>query len=254
MNRLTTRFARIAVLLTGALLAQGAQANAGVQLLSFTPDTGNLASAQRGARNYMAYCSGCHSMKYLRYNRLAEDLKIPEDVLKKNLMFTSDKVGDPIKVAMPAASEQWFGRVPPDLSLESRARGPSWIYTYLKSFYIDESRPLGVNNVVLVGASMPHVLWELQGWQKKAEHKAEGEHAEAAGGHHEGSPFELVTKGSLTPKEYDEFVADTVNFMDYAAEPGKAGRISLGFKVLMYLFGLLVLTYFLKKEFWRDVH
>ena len=113
------------------------------------------------------------------------------------------------------------------------------------------ARPLGVNNTVLAGASMPHVLWELQGWQKKAEHKAEGEHG---GDHHGGSAFEKVTDGSLKPAEYEAFVADLVNFMDYASEPGKQARIALGLKVMLYLFGLLVLTYLLKKEFWRDVH
>jgi len=251
MNQTLTRLARAAVVAAGALVANVAGANAGIELLPFTADSGNTASVQRGARNFMAYCSGCHSLKYLRYNRMAEDLNIPDDVLKKNLMFTSDKSGDPIKVAMPAASEQWFGRVPPDLSLETRARGANWVYTYLLSFYVDESRPLGVNNTVLVGASMPHVLWELQGWQKKAEHKAEGEHG---GEHHGGSAFEKVTEGSLKPAEYEAFVGDLVNFLDYASEPGKQARISLGLKVMLYLFGLLVLTYLLKKEFWRDVH
>jgi len=251
MNQTLTRLARAAVVAAGALVANVAGANAGVELLHFSADSGNAASVQRGARNFMAYCSGCHSLKYLRYNRLGEDLGIPDDVLKKNLMFTSDKLGDQIKVAMPAASEQWFGRVPPDLSLETRARGADWVYTYLLSFYLDESRPLGVNNTVLAGASMPHVLWELQGWQKKVEHKAEGEHG---GGHHGGSPFEKVTDGSLKPAEYEAFVGDLVNFLDYASEPGKQARIALGLKVMLYLFGLLVLTYLLKKEFWRDVH
>ena len=251
MNQTFNRLARAAVLAAGVVVANLAAANSGVELMHFSADSGNVASVQRGARNFMAYCSGCHSMKYLRYNRMGEDLKIPDEVLKKNLMFTSDKLGDQIKVAMPAASEQWFGRVPPDLSLETRARGANWVYTYLLSFYLDESRPLGVNNTVLAGASMPHVLWELQGWQKKAEHKGEGEHG---GGHHAGSPFEQVTAGSLKPSEYEAFVTDLVNFMDYASEPGKQARISLGLKVMLYLFGLLVLTYLLKKEFWRDIH
>lgn len=251
MTRTLTRLASVAVLTVGALVAQPAIANSGGNLLPFKADSGNLASVQRGARNFMAYCSGCHAMKFLRYNRIGEDLGIPEDVLKKNLMFTSDKSGDPIKVAMPAASEQWFGRIPPDLSLETRARGAAWVYTYLQSFYLDASRPLGVNNTVLAGASMPHVLWELQGWQKPA-HAAEGD--AHGGGHGAGPKFEAVTQGSLKPSEYDAFVGDLVNFMDYAAEPGKQARIALGLKVMLYLFGLLVLTYLLKKEFWRDVH
>lgn len=251
MTRTLTRIVSAAALAAAALLPQAASANTGVSLLHFSADSGNLPSVQRGARNFMAYCSGCHSLKYLRYERIGEDLKIPTDVLKKNLMFATDKVGDQIKVAMPAASGEWFGRVPPDLSLETRARGADWVYTYLLSFYLDDSRPMGVNNTVLAGASMPHVLWELQGWQKKAEHTAEGAHD---GGHHEGSAFEQVSQGSLTPSEYQGFVTDLVNFMDYASEPGKQARIATGLKVMLYLFVLLGLAYLLKKEFWRDIH
>ncbi|GAC1632287.1 MAG: cytochrome c1 [Nevskia sp.] len=248
----------LTLVLASLSLAGIASANE-VELKNFRPDYGNVASMQRGARDFMAYCSGCHAMKYLRYARMAEDLKIPEDLLKANLMFGTDKVGETIKVAMPAASEQWFGRVPPDLSLEARARGADWIYTYLQSFYLDDKRPLGVNNSVLPGASMPHVLWELQGWQKKAGHPegaaAEGEKAEqqAAEGEHHGG-FEQVTQGSLSPEEYRDFVADLTNFMDYAAEPGKRDRIHTGFKVLLFLLLLLILTYLLKKEFWKDIH
>lgn len=251
MTRILTRLAQATALAAVSLLPQAVSANSGEALMHFKADSGNLPSVQRGARNFMAYCSGCHSLKYLRYERIGEDLKIPTDVLKKNLMFTSDKPGDQIKIAMPAQSGEWFGRVPPDLSLENRARGADWVYTYLMSFYLDDTRPTGVNNPVLPGASMPHVLWELQGWQKKAEHAAEGEHG---GGHHAGSAYEQVTKGTLTPAEYEGFVADLVNFMDYASEPGKQARIATGMKVILYLFLLLGLTYLLKKEFWRDVH
>ena len=243
----------LTLVLAGLSFAGIAPANE-AELKNFRPDYGNIASMQRGARDFMAYCSGCHSMKYLRYSRMAEDLKIPEDLLKTNLMFGTDKVGETIKVAMPAASADWFGRQPPDLSLEARARGADWIYTYLQSFYLDDKRPLGVNNTVLPGASMPHVLWELQGWQKKVEHK-EGEEGKAAAAEGEHSAaFEQVTQGTLSPEEYREFVADLTNFMDYAAEPGKRDRIHTGFKVLLFLFLLLILTYLLKKEFWKDVH
>ena len=261
MNRMLSRFA---IVLAASLIAGAAQANSKVELKEFRTDSGNHASQQRGARNYMAYCASCHSMKYLRYSRIAEDLQIPEDVLKANLMFGTDKIGDTIKVAMPAASEQWFGRVPPDLSLEGRARGASWVYTYLQSFYLDPTRPNGVNNTVLPGVSMPNVLWELQGWQAKAsEHDKTGAAAESGdtGGHgetkfeaHRHSGFERVSQGSLTPEEYREFVGDITNFMDYAAEPGKHARLHTGVKVLLFLFVLLILTYLLKKEFWRDVH
>ncbi|HUR40660.1 MAG TPA: cytochrome c1 [Verrucomicrobiae bacterium] len=227
---------------------------------SFKPDTGNMASLQRGARNYMNYCAGCHSLKYLRYNRLGKDLEIPEASLRQHLMFTSDKVGDHILSSMPRGSqdptvpsdsEKWFGRAPPDLSLTARERGPDWIYSYLLSFYIDASRATGVNNLVLPGVSMPHVLGDLQGWQKHVvEAPTEGDHG---GGHHKPK-LEIVIKGALTPAEYKDFVADLTNFMVYAAEPGRNQRIALGVPVLAFtvLFGLF--AWLLKREYWKDVH
>ena len=245
------------LLAIAGLLMSGA-AGAATHALPYTyqADTSNQASLQRGARDFMAYCSGCHSMKYLRYNRISSDLQIPEELLKTSLMFTSNKVGDQIHSSMPAdASKAWFGQTPPDLTLETRARGASWVYSYLRTFYIDTKRPMGVNNLVLPGASMPHVLWELQGWQvheEPAKHEGEEGHAEA--GEHAGVPLKLVQPGSLTPDEYEKFVGDLVNFMSYAAEPGKSHRVSIGPKALMYLLLLLVLCYLLKKEFWRDVH
>jgi len=249
---------RLLIALAGLTLSAAAFANEGGDLpFSFKPDTTNLPSVQRGARDYMAYCSGCHSMKHLRYSRIAQDLGIPEDMLKKNLMFTTDKIGEHIISSMPAEqSAIWFGRTPPDLTVETRARGADWVYSYLNSFYVDEARPVGVNNLVLPGASMPHVLWELQGWQIKPEAKAEGEHAEAAHGegHHGGSGLELAQPGKLSPEEYKKFTADLTNFMVYAAEPGRNARVSLGPKVLLYLLVLTWLFYALKKEFWKDIH
>jgi ubiquinol-cytochrome c reductase cytochrome c1 subunit len=259
MKRPMRGFLRAWILLLGGLLVTGTVAAQHVELMPFEPDTGNLASAQRGAGNFMNYCSGCHGMKHLRYNRLAKDLQIPEDLLKKHLMFTTDKVGDHILSAIPSAeAAQWFGQSPPDLTVTTRQRGPDWVYTYLLSFYLDPTRPTGVNNPVLPGASMPHVLWELQGWQQLVteEHKAEGAesegHGEGHGGH--GPKLELVQPGSLKPEEYKKWVADLVNFMAYAAEPGKQARQALGVKVILYLLVLLVLSYLLKKEFWKDVH
>lgn len=242
------------LLAVAGLLMSGA-AGAATHALPYTyqADTSNLASLQRGARDFMAYCSGCHSMKFLRYNRIGQDLQIPEELLKSSLMFTSTKVGDQIHSAMPAdVSKAWFGQSPPDLTLETRARGPDWVYSYLRTFYVDTKRPMGVNNLVLPGASMPHVLWELQGWQVKEE-AAEGEHHGEGEGHH-GVPLKLVQPGSLTPDEYEKFVGDLVNFMSYAAEPGKNARKSVGPNAIMYLLLLLVLCYLLKKEFWRDIH
>jgi len=238
------------LMLSGAALASGGEAVP----FPYSADTSNPASLQRGARSFMAYCSGCHSMKYLRYNRIGQDLKIPEDLLRANLMFTSNKVGDQIVSSMPAeASKGWFGQTPPDLTLETRARGESWVYSYLRSFYVDNARPLGVNNLVLPGASMPHVLWELQGWQEKAEAHGEAAHGEAHGEEGHAAPFKLVQQGSLTPEQYEKFVGDLVNFMSYAAEPGKSHRVAVGGKAIAYLLILLVLCFLLKKEFWRDI-
>ncbi|HEX4895014.1 MAG TPA: cytochrome c1 [Solimonas sp.] len=252
---LRTKLSLKALLLAGGLLAGGSAAAAGGHALpyKFTPDTGNESSLQRGARNYMNYCSGCHSMRHLRYGRLAQDLNIPEDLLRANLMFTSDKPGDHIISAMPAEAATWFGQQPPDLTVETRMRGADWVYNYLMTFYADASRPLGTNNLVLPGASMPHVLAELQGVLVKEEPAAEGADAHGAG-HAKGPGLHLASPGKLSPDDYAKFVADTVNFMAYAAEPGRAGRISLGIKVLLFLFAFTTLAYLLKREFWKDVH
>ena len=240
--------AAIAALLFSAV-SISAPASGGAALpFSFKPDTGSEASLQRGARNYMAYCSGCHSLKYLRYNRLGKDLGISEDLLKKHLMPEGAKPGDVIKTAMLAAeSEKWFGRTPPDLSLSTRERGPDWVYSYLLSFYLDPSKPTGVNNLVLEGAAMPHVLGGLQGWQVLEKEPVVNE------GHH-GPNFKLVQPGALSPTEYKGFVGDLTNFMVYAAEPGRNARVSLGWKVLAYILLFWGLAYLLKQEFWKDVH
>lgn len=243
-------FTLSAFLLSGAAVAAGG----GPLPYSFEPDVGNLPSVQRGARNYMAYCSACHSMDLMRYSRIGEDLGIPEDILKANLMFTSDKPGDTITSAMPADATGWFGRKPPDLSVNSRARGPSWVYSYLMTFYVDPARPAGVNNLVLPGASMPHVLWELQGWQVKADDAAHHGEEGHGGGHGPDTGLTLAQAGTLSPEDYEGFVADTVNFMAYAAEPGRAGRVGLGSKVMLFLLLFTALAYLLKKEFWKDIH
>jgi ubiquinol-cytochrome c reductase cytochrome c1 subunit len=255
--------AAIKVLASALVLVASAPAFAsgGEKLpFSYKPDTANLASLQRGARDFMSYCSGCHSLKYLRYNRLGRDLDIPEDLLQAHLMFTSDKTGDHIVSSMPKASgdpahpsvsEQWFGRSPPDLSLTARERGVDWIYSYLLTFYLDPSRPAGVNNLVLPGASMPHVLGDLQGWQVKLEAK-EGEGEEGHG--HHGPQLELAQPGGLSPAEYKERVGDITNFLVYAAEPGRNKRIATGVGVLLFTVIFGIFCYLLKVEYWKDVH
>ena len=245
--------ARLLLALSAVLsLAPAASAAGGGDHPYFQVDTGNLAGLQRGARNFMAYCSGCHGMKYLRYNRIGQDLGIPEKMLADNLMFTSDKPGDVILAAMP-----------PDLSLTARSRGAEWISHYLQSFYLDPTRPLGVNNTVLAGASMPHVLGELQGWQK-AVYVDEPvlENGQPKLDSKTGQPvtqkqfkeFQLVQPGSMSAEEYRKFVADITNFMVYAGEPGRNERISRGWGVLAFLLVFLGFAYALKKEYWKDVH
>ncbi len=241
----------ITVLLFG-LSTSALAAGGGGTAYTFDADLGNEASLQRGAAAFMNYCSGCHAMAYLRYNRIAEDLNIPEDLVREHFMFGTDKFGFPIESSMPIKSEVWFGKVPPDLTLTARSRGDDWVYSFLKTFYLEDGRPNGVNNLTLAGASMPHVLGPLQGWQKKA--AADEDHAES-GGHGPAAPkFEMVAEGTLTAKEYDRLVSDITNFMVYAAEPAKLVRYNLGVKVIFFLIIFTGLAYLLKREYWKDVH
>ena len=221
-----------------------------IPLLPSGTDIKNTESLQRGARNFMNYCSGCHSLTYLRYNRLAADLKIPESELA-NLMFTSNKAFDTINSAMPEDSESWFGRRPPDLSLIARARSPDYIYSYMKGFYVDKTRPWGVNNLYLPSAAMPDVLAQLHGLQKpvfKNEPDDRGSARMVLVG------VDSMTPGALKPEEYDLFVRDIANFLDYAGEPVKEKRQSMGVFVTLFLLVFFVFAYLLKKEYWKDVH
>ncbi len=214
-------------------------------------DVSNVASLQRGARNFVNYCYGCHSAQYVRFNRVAADLGLSEDQVMQNLMFTGERPTDQMRNAMSASDAQrWFGKDPPDLSLIARSRGTDYIFTFLKSFYVDPSRPTGMNNTVLPGASMPHVLWELQGIQRKDEEGKANEHGDIEK-HFAG--FESVTKGKLSPEEYDDFVRDTVNFLDYIGEPMQLERRSLGMGVITFLLIFFGLAYFLKREYWKDI-
>lgn len=212
----------------------------------------NTASLQRGARNFVNYCMGCHSARYVRYNRLGADLDLSEAQIIDNLMFTGERPHDTMTVAMPPEdAKRWFGTAPPDLSLMARARGTDYIYAFLKSFYLDSSRPTGVNNLVLPGTAMPHVLWELQGYQKAVyDGESDAEHSTV---HKKFKEFELAQEGSLSPEEFDRFVRDTVNFLDYIGEPMQLERRNLGLKVLGFLLVFFLFAYFLKKEYWKDV-
>ncbi len=221
-------------------------------------DPGNTASLQRGARNFMNYCSGCHSAQYVRYNTIGKHLELSEEQLIDNLMFNAEKTFETIQSAMPAAdAARWYGTAPPDLSLMARAKGADHIYTFLKGFYLDPDSPTGVDNVRLPGTSMPHVLWELQGYQRAIFE----EHTETFGEGDEAttvttevfSGFEPVTSGSLDAEDYEEFVRDTTNFLAYIAEPVRSERRKLGVWVLMYLIVFWVIALMLKKQIWKDV-
>src|SRR5262245_25956406 len=199
----------VAVALAALLCIRAAAAEEGSALLREAHvDLGNRASLQRGAKYYVNYCLGCHSARYVRYSRVGQDLGIDPHQLTATLMFTADKPQQTMEIAMPAAdAKRWFGRSPPDLSLVARSRGPDWIYNYLTTFYLDDSTPWGVNNLVLPNAAMPHVLWELQGTQRAVFR----EEKDSAGHSHSiFERFEPVSKGSLTPEQYDAAVRDIV--------------------------------------------
>ena len=210
-----------------------------VKLDKANNDLTDKESLKKGFKTYINYCLGCHQLQYQRYGRTFDDLGIEEADGIANYMYSGDKVGGHILNSMPKKeAEKWFGSAPPDLTLEARLRSPDWIYTYLRSFHIDEERPFGVNNTVFKDVGMPHVLQDLQGVSTIDEH---GELSPAMG-------------GTLTAEEYDVVVRDLTNFLEYVGEPNKLERKALGYWVLAFLFFFFILTYFLKKEYWKDVH
>ena len=216
----------------------------------------DLASAQRGARNFTSYCLGCHSLKYERWSRLGADLKIPEQLLGQDLVPPGAKTTDYISSSMPAAdAEAWFGKAPPDLSLMVRARGGDYIYQFLTTFYVDPSRQTGANNLRLPSTAMPDVLSELEGL-KAAEFKTVS-HQGAAGGAAAAQVFdyfEPLAPGRLSLAEYDGFVRDTVNFLDYVSEPTQVERHQLGVWVVLFLLVFSWFAWLVKREYWKDVH
>jgi ubiquinol-cytochrome c reductase cytochrome c1 subunit len=214
-------------------------ANAGGHLEHAGNDLTDKASLQRGFKAYIDNCLGCHELQYQRYNRTFADLGISDEDGLANWMYTGEKVGDHITNTMPKKeAAKWFGSTPPDLTLEARLRSPDWIYTYLRAFYTDPARPFGVNNKVFKDVGMPHVLQNLQGIRSIDEHGNLGP----------------ATGGSMTEEEYDNYIRDMVNFFEYVGEPSKLEREGIGYWVLGYLIILFIFTYFLKKEFWKDVH
>lgn len=225
--------------------------------LDRAPDkTGDLAALQNGAKVFVNYCLNCHGASYMRYNRL-QDIGLTDEQIKANLMFTADKVGELMKVAIrPAEAKEWFGVAPPDLTVIARSRasefgsGADWLYTYLRTFYRDPNRPTGWNNLVFENVGMPHALWQLQGEQVARAEKVKDSH----GAEVEHKTLQLAKPGTLSTDQYDALVADLVSFLVYMGEPVAQTRRQLGIWVLIALVVLFGLSYALKKNFWKDVH
>jgi ubiquinol-cytochrome c reductase cytochrome c1 subunit len=250
-----TLFALIAALIPAVVMAS----SEGVHLDKHLTDLTDKASLQRGAKTFMNYCMGCHSMEHARFNRMARDLDIPEELMLENLVFDTDKkFGALATIAMRTEdSKVWFGAAPPDLTLVARVRRPDWLYTYLRSFYVDPTRPWGVNNTVFKDVGMPHVLADLQGLQYKGTAPVAVGYDTLTGQEiteeHEDVLY-LAEPGTLSVKEYDDLIFDLVNFLTYSAEPIAVERERLGWWVLLFLAIFLVPVYMLNKEYWRDVH
>ena len=247
-NSLTTR-SKPCALLCGllALLAVSGSVLGATEgdLLQANVNVRDTAAAQRGARLFVNYCFSCHSAQYMRYNRLAEDLDLGEELVMEHLVFADAKIGDTMDIAMrPQDAVAWLGKVPPDLSLIARSRTTDWLYTYFMSFYRDETG--NWNNVLLPNASMPHVFWELQGIQQPvyAEHD----------GHRVVEGLELVEPGTQTAEEYQQSMRDLVTFLAYLSEPAQIKRRNVGIWVMLFLALFALLAWLLKAEYWRDVH
>ena len=235
-----------------------AMASAGnVHLDHMHPNLHDKASLQNGAKLFTNYCLGCHSMEYARYERIATDLGIPAEIYEKNLIFSNDKIGSLMTIAMQSdQSQRWFGSTPPDLTLEGRLRGSDWLYSYLRGFYKDSSRPWGVNNSVFKDVGMPHVLADLQGVCAEEPTLGIEPVVDPLSGSiiKESGCEKFDREGSLSKEQYDEVVYDLVNFMIYMGKPYQLDSQRIGVYVLVFLVFLFMLTWFLNKEYWRDIH
>ena len=254
-------------------------AGGSIHLLDARVDLDDRASLQRGAKLFVNYCLSCHSLEFMRYNRMGRDLGLTDEQVTENMLFAGDKVVDEMKVALRSEdAKRWFGVAPPDLSVIARSRGPDWLYSYLVTFYQDPNpaRPFGVNNVVFRDVGMPHVLWSLQGFQSltEGERPADIESMHATGlkavgsvveihsaavtedGEHHSvvDKLEITRPGSMSAGEYRQAARDIVNFLTYVGEPAKLVRYKVGFWVLVYLLAFFALSYSLYKEYWKDVH
>jgi ubiquinol-cytochrome c reductase cytochrome c1 subunit len=242
-----------------ALVPALALANEGGHPLDKAPDrSNNLPALQNGAKLFVNYCLNCHAASSMRYNRL-KDLGLTEDQIKENLLFTADKVGEMMNVAIaPKDAKAWFGAVPPDLSVIARAKassagsGGDYLYTYLRTFYKDDTRPTGWNNMVMPNVAMPHALWELQGTRtvKMVEEKDPHDAGKTV---HKFEGFEQVTPGTMSPADFDNAVGDLVGYLEWMAEPAQTQRKRLGVWVLLFLAGFSFLAWRLNASFWKEV-
>jgi ubiquinol-cytochrome c reductase cytochrome c1 subunit len=242
-----------------ALVPVFALANEGGFPLDHAPDRSNeVVALQNGAKIFVNYCLNCHSASSMRYNRL-RDIGLSDEQIKTNLLFTTDKVGDLMKTSLSANdAKEWFGKAPPDLSVIARAKsseagtGPDWLYTYMRTFYKDETRPTGWNNLVFPNVGMPHALWELQGIRAAKFVDAKDPHEEDKV-EHKFAGFEQVKPGKLSALEYDNAVADLVAYLNWMAEPSQTARKQLGVWVLLFLGLFVVLAWRLNASFWKEV-
>lgn len=229
-----TLFIGLVAVTSGQVMAT----SGGLHLEPVDIDLSDKASLQRGAKTFVNYCLSCHSASFMRYNRMAKDIGLTDKQVAENLMFASDKLGDTMTIAMRAEdAKKWFGVTPPDLSVISRARGTEWLNTYFQTFYLDETKTMGTNNLVFKDVGMPHILWQQQGYLNNT------------GGH-----LAEASKGELSSHNYNIMVRDLVNFLAYIGEPSKIQRLALGKWVLLYLFLFFLVAYPMKKAFWRDIH
>ena len=245
-STISSTIAATVLLLAGAPSAMAAGGYEGLEKSGINVQ--DLASVQRGAGLFMNYCHSCHSAEYMRYQRLAEDLELPEELIENNLIFGEREITDYMKAAMPAeGSASWFGKKPPDLTLKARSRGPDWIYTFLKSYYMTDE---GWNNKILENASMPNVLWELQGIQRPIYET----YTDSAGvTHSEIVELRLDQPGLQSPDEFERTVRDITAFMEYLAEPAVLKRERIGIWVLLFLVVFTFMSWLLYHEYWKDV-
>ena len=226
-----------------------AMASGGKQLDKVDLDLHNKESLQSGARLFVNYCLSCHSAAYQRYSRMAEDIGLTEAQVTSNLMFAGEKVGETMTIAMQTEDAKvYFGTAVPDLSVVARARGADWLYTYLRTFHTDDTRPFGVNNTTFKDVGMPHVLWELEGMKKLVNADEMHEHPGTS------PKFETVSEGKMSAVEYDNAMRDLTAFMVYMGEPAQLVRYEIGIYVLLFLVLLFLVAYPMKKEFWKDIH